>query len=55
MWKRNAPRLEEALGMISRVLGAEPWSDSTPHAHVDGFRLLNRTDAEGDVVPTSPD
>lgn len=52
VWERNAPRLEEALAMIGRVLGTEPWGDSTPHAHVDGLRLVNRTDADGDVLPT---
>ena len=52
IWQRNAPRLEGALEMTERMLGYEAYADSTDHAHVDGYRLLNRKDVEGDVVPT---
>ena len=52
VWERNAPRLEAALGMVEQILGSEPWSETTPHARIEGFRLLNRTDVDGDVVPT---
>ncbi|MBE2320469.1 hypothetical protein DVA67_031190 [Solirubrobacter sp. CPCC 204708] len=52
IWEHNAPRLEAALRETSALLGVEPSADFTDHAIIDGFTLRNRTDVDGDVVPS---
>jgi hypothetical protein len=53
VWQHNAPRLEAALREIQAALGVAPVAPShTTHAVIDGLRLSNHVDVDGDVIAT---
>ena len=55
VWQRNAPRLEAALQEIQNRLGIAPYvNEHSDYAIIDGFRLINHTDVDGEVLRTYP-
>ncbi|AUS09940.1 hypothetical protein C1X05_14640 [Laceyella sacchari] len=52
IYEWNAPRLEKALYEIEAALGVEPIiDDANEFCHINGYRLDNARDIDGEVIP----
>jgi hypothetical protein len=54
IYEYNAPRLESALQEIQERLEVIPSiNDHSEYSHIEGFRLSNFVDADGEIIPTA--